>query len=538
MRRTLSTGLLVLGWLLAASAHAAGRSYLVGGEGGVWLITAEGGCFRLAVRAGGQPWRRLPVEAVGQPAGATAVRRAAVVFFADGSSVRYDARGDEQRGGKAPESLWPPGTRLLAAAPASKRGVATLALIWRPAAPPAATTRSATRPATAPATAAVAAPADGKAGELAVLHYDGGRQWRQLVAWPGVGARAPASGWLAARDERFYVLLEGSPELLVFEAGGLHGSVPLSAALARGRPLGLVTVKDQVFLVLLDLPAAGRVSLARLRGQRWGRPQALRVGSERLSWAAGAGLLVAPTAAGVGLAWSEDGRWLFAEFGPSGQRVGPPEDILSQVGVSEMAGKAKDYFLTGVLVLLVALVFWPGRPRVAVVGFSLPAELVPARLGRRLVAFVLDTLPFSLVAYLVAGQPQTEELLRSMKEGPPEIRHVYAVLGFFVAYTLYGTLMEHFFGATVGKMLMRLRVVGNGGRKPSLREVALRNVFRIVEMFFFILLVFPLLTRYHQRLGDKVAWTAVVDLEVRPPPLPPPGPPPEPKDRPEEQEKL
>ncbi|OPX24977.1 MAG: hypothetical protein B1H04_01020 [Planctomycetales bacterium 4484_123] len=536
MRCRVASGLVVLGWLLAAGvagAGAAGSAHLVGSKGGVWLITTEEGYYHLAVRPGTPPWRKLPVEARGQPAGATAVRHAAVVFFADGSSVRYDTTGGEQRGSKVPESLWPPGTKLLAAAAASEKGVATLVLAYRPAGPRRTTSPAASRPASGPASTA---PAAGRDGELVVLRYSGSR-WEQLMAWPADSGRRPVGGWLVRRGEGLYVLLSGAEKLMVFEGGESRPPVPLTGELTGGTPLGLLAVKGQLFLVLFNLPARGQVAMVRLVGRRWGRLQVLRVGSERLSWAADSPPLVAPTSAGIGLAWLEGSKWLFAEFSPSGQRMGPPEDVLSQAGVSDMASKAKEYFLTGVLIVLAALVFWPGRPGVAMMGFSLPEELMPARLGRRLAAFMLDTLPFSFAAYLVAGQPETEELLRSMKEGPPDVRHVYAVLGFFVAFTLYGTVMEHLFGATVGKMLMRMRVVGNGGRKPSLREVALRNVFRIVELFFFILMVFPLLTRYRQRLGDKVAWTAVVDLEMRPPP-PLPGPPPSPEDEPKEQEKL
>ena len=70
-------------------------------------------------------------------------------------------------------------------------------------------------------------------------------------------------------------------------------------------------------------------------------------------------------------------------------------------------------------------------------------------------------------------------------------------------------------------MVTGLRVVGDRGRRPTFREVALRNVSKIPEMITPLpLLLFPLLTRYRQRLGDKIAWTAVIDLARSAPPEP------------------
>ena len=89
-------------------------------------------------------------------------------------------------------------------------------------------------------------------------------------------------------------------------------------------------------------------------------------------------------------------------------------------------------------------------------------------------------------------------------------------MAFLGAYPVYCLLMESRYGATLGKMAMRLRVVGDGGRRPLLREIALRNISKIPELMAMLLVIpilFPVLTRYRQRLGDKIAWTTVIDAE-------------------------
>ena len=104
-------------------------------------------------------------------------------------------------------------------------------------------------------------------------------------------------------------------------------------------------------------------------------------------------------------------------------------------------------------------------------------------------------------------------------------------------YTPYCIVMEHRFGATLGKMLFRLTVVSDSGRRPGFRQILLRNLSRIPELRTGLLLLVPLFTRYRQRLGDKLARTAVIDTSVTfaPPPQPPEEPLQEPRDDPDDQ---
>ena len=225
--------------------------------------------------------------------------------------------------------------------------------------------------------------------------------------------------------------------------------------------------------------------------------------------------------------WREVGGWRFGRCGLDGRMSAEPMNVFAPPKSTPAASMAVQVFFWGVFGVILALMFWPGQP-LRTAPFALPATMLPAGLDKRALAFVVDVLPFALAAWLAGGQSDLESLWREVRENTLPDRQVYAYLGFFLtAYPAYACLMEYRFGATVGKMLMRLRVVGDRGRRATLRETVLRNVSKVPELLAPILVLFPILTRYRQRLGDKIAWTAVIDAAVSLPPEvlqpPPPG---------------
>jgi uncharacterized RDD family membrane protein YckC len=172
------------------------------------------------------------------------------------------------------------------------------------------------------------------------------------------------------------------------------------------------------------------------------------------------------------------------------------------------------------------------RPGGAPKPFSLPTPLEAAPLARRLAAGVMDLLPFNIAGgfylqYALPLSPQDAmqlmmKLLRG--QGPVPVEVAYAWAGTVVAYLLYSIAMEMAFHATVGKLLFKLRVVGDEGAPPRPLEVLLRNLFKVVEVFYFFpLLLAVVITRYRQRLGDMAARTAVIDARIVVRPAPPPG---------------
>ncbi|MCK4277017.1 MAG: RDD family protein, partial [Phycisphaerae bacterium] len=114
----------------------------------------------------------------------------------------------------------------------------------------------------------------------------------------------------------------------------------------------------------------------------------------------------------------------------------------------------------------------------------------------------------------------------------------YAQILTFLSFTAYGVVMELRFGATVGKLIFKLRVTASEGTRAGLRAVLLRNLVKIVELYwpplFLLIVLLVALNRNHQRLGDLMGQTAVIDNSATPPEpaesqpadKPPPGPPP------------
>ena len=89
----------------------------------------------------------------------------------------------------------------------------------------------------------------------------------------------------------------------------------------------------------------------------------------------------------------------------------------------------------------------------------------------------------------------------------------------------YHFAMESGDGQTVGKKLMKLRVVLADGRPAGMREIAVRTVLRVVDGIgaYIVGLIVMLVTgERRQRLGDLAAGTKIVDASATPhsPPTP------------------
>jgi uncharacterized RDD family membrane protein YckC len=82
---------------------------------------------------------------------------------------------------------------------------------------------------------------------------------------------------------------------------------------------------------------------------------------------------------------------------------------------------------------------------------------------------------------------------------------------------LYFVLLEGLAGSTLGKRLMRLRVVTAGGGRAGLVRALVRNVMRVVDGLPTLGLVGAIListTPDRARVGDLVAGTRVVRVRT------------------------
>jgi len=83
---------------------------------------------------------------------------------------------------------------------------------------------------------------------------------------------------------------------------------------------------------------------------------------------------------------------------------------------------------------------------------------------------------------------------------------------YVILYFGYFIVMEAMWGATLGKLLFRLRVVKTDGSPISWSDSVIRNLLRIIDGLFAYLVGAILIwnSPLHQRLGDRAAKTVVV----------------------------
>ena len=68
-----------------------------------------------------------------------------------------------------------------------------------------------------------------------------------------------------------------------------------------------------------------------------------------------------------------------------------------------------------------------------------------------------------------------------------------------------------FSARTLGKTMMGMRIVAVAGQPPHLWQILFRNLLKFVDVGgWFVMLIFPVLSPAHQRLGDVLARTVVV----------------------------
>lgn len=136
-----------------------------------------------------------------------------------------------------------------------------------------------------------------------------------------------------------------------------------------------------------------------------------------------------------------------------------------------------------------------------------------AEVRERILAFVLDTV-FKTIAALILWWMallffdrglHTEELIEYF---------VYIViLPLNTFYTLVSEVLMH--GQTLGKKIMRIKVIKLDGKQPGFYDYMIRWTFRIIDIFLSLGVIGVLLivsTDYAQRLGDLTSNSTVVRI--------------------------
>ena len=360
-------------------------------------------------------------------------------------------------------------------------------------------------------------------------------QWTK-VAQLGVTSQAwaeqKAAVHLAEVGGRIYLLLSqpGSDSLARWDiaTGGWEKLPRAFAAASQARPVGIQAAGNQL-VALATLPTGqARLMTFDEKSKQFASLQTVKLndkpaklGEEVLFSALGDRLI---------LCWENKGKTNLATCSLTGQ-AGPADDIqqlIDNMPEPELAQRLREYVVLGIVAVFIIITF-ALRPKDASAMFSLPTTMKPGNLMKRVIAFGLDFTPLAILGMACFApemlNKQPEEL-RAMLQAPEQIETtaiVYAQLLTLGVYIAYCIVMELRFGATLGKMALRLRVVESGGTKPGFRAVALRNITKAIELpvlagheiwFTAILFMLPVITRNRQRLGDMVARTAVISAKT------------------------
>lgn len=128
---------------------------------------------------------------------------------------------------------------------------------------------------------------------------------------------------------------------------------------------------------------------------------------------------------------------------------------------------------------------------------------------KRILATVLDYLIFGLLCYLYLGFFGTEN-----DEGALVVRNLMA-LPILILWLVYFVAIEGLKGATLGHQALNLKVLTVRRDEIGLTEAFLRRLLDLIDILWYGIpaIIEIKYTEKHQRLGDLVAGTIVIDTE-------------------------
>jgi len=159
----------------------------------------------------------------------------------------------------------------------------------------------------------------------------------------------------------------------------------------------------------------------------------------------------------------------------------------------------------GITALMVIVLFKPSGSAASVV---LPVSMVTLGPLPRLMAVAVDLGVSGVVSLIVFRCPPVE-----LFWWPLWTADLSATAPFLVMIgltVLHSTLTELIAGCTLGKKLVRAKVVTADGARPSARAILARNALKVIVLLIPVLAVFAVLTPHLQGLGDQVARTVIV----------------------------
>lgn len=138
-----------------------------------------------------------------------------------------------------------------------------------------------------------------------------------------------------------------------------------------------------------------------------------------------------------------------------------------------------------------------------------------AGLGERILARLIDLAIFFLIFVLGFFVGSLTNLFVASGAGTVIILIIYAVL-----FVFYDLLFEVFMnGQSIGKRIMKIKVISLDGAQPRFSQYLLRWLFRVVDFLIIepglIALIVAAVSEKPQRIGDMVAGTMLIRTSPR-----------------------
>jgi len=151
---------------------------------------------------------------------------------------------------------------------------------------------------------------------------------------------------------------------------------------------------------------------------------------------------------------------------------------------------------------------------------QLPVQVAGKTFASRAWAYIIDFVVYLLVTFVVSfvvGGVVGTVLSLAGREfqivDDPSLKCINQIVGLF-QFALYFAIFEYFYGATLGKLVLGMRVIMTNGEPCTFGAAFVRSMFRYIDGLLFGLPAYnSMKDPLYQRLGDKSAKTIVVDAK-------------------------
>lgn len=141
-------------------------------------------------------------------------------------------------------------------------------------------------------------------------------------------------------------------------------------------------------------------------------------------------------------------------------------------------------------------------------------DIKPASLTRRTLAYIIDSLIISIIV-MYPFQNYLTKINRELNFRDIFVTRLSTDL-YMIFFTiailslLYFSLFEFYLKQTIGKMILRIRVISTK-KGFSFLQALLRNISKVVDILLVIDIIFLLLSKEKERLFGKLSYTRVIE---------------------------